>query len=102
MLRYTSDYFESFTETKFDHPEYPEDPESPDNPEGPDDPEGPETWWPIKEEKQEADDRALVFVLTFQKFQIVNFCVPITITFITISCLLRACLFMQLPCTFLC
>jgi len=69
MLRDTSDYFESFTKTELDHPEdreypeSPEDPESPDDPEGPEgphDPEGPEPWWPIKEEHQEANDRAVV------------------------------------------
>jgi len=68
MLRDTSDYFESFSKTELDHPdepEYPdspEDPESPDDPEGPegaDDPEGPEPWWPIKEEHQEANNRAV-------------------------------------------
>jgi len=65
MLRDTSDYFESFTKTELDHPdepEYPdspEDPESPDDPEGADDPEGPEPWWPIKEEHQEANNRAV-------------------------------------------
>ena len=52
-IRDTYDYFESFTKTKFDHPEDREYPESPEDPESPDDPEGPEPWWPIKEEQQQ-------------------------------------------------
>ena len=62
MLRDTSDYFESFTKTELDHPYEPEYPDSPEDPESPDDPEGaegPEPWWPIKEEHQEANNRAV-------------------------------------------
>jgi len=44
----------SLTKTELDHPDDPEYPESPE------DPEGPESWWPIKEEHQKANDRAMV------------------------------------------
>ena len=64
MLKDTSDYFESFTKTELDHPdepEYPDSPDDPESPEGADDPEGPEPWWPIKEEHQEANNRAVAY-----------------------------------------
>ena len=56
MLRNTSDHFESFTNTVYDHPEQPEHPEFPEHPElGPEDPLG-EPWYPINEEETERNN----------------------------------------------
>jgi len=61
--------YAAYQKRELDHPqdsEYPESPKGPESPHdpegpvGPDDPEGPEPWWLIKEENQEANDRALV------------------------------------------